>query len=181
MKNDDFSKQTHQQFLEFMGTGQAIVPKMLSESVLGRIQTQLNPSPFSVFVKLATIHFIVGFATLAMCPQFGISLTSSMGLMQYLMQYGESVCMLGCGTVFMGVSFLVASLVLRPEEVKVLRRNRVLQISVLASLSLGGIILAGGEVELPTGMAWALGTIIGGSSLLQIGWTMRRTVIRAVT
>ncbi len=115
-----------------------------------------------------------------MCPQFGLSLTSSRGLMPYLMEYGESVCMLGCGVLFMGLSFLVASLALRPEEVTVLRRNRVLQISLLALLSLGAFAGFGGEVAPALGMVWALGAIVGGSALLQFGWTIRRAAIRAV-
>jgi len=179
MEKNNRLNQVDQEFREFMAQDRVTVPTALTESVLSTIRSQMNPSGASVFLKLLGIHLLVGFATLTLCPQFGISLTSSMGLMQYLMHFGESVCMLGCGILFMGLSFLVASLALRPEEVKVLRRNRVLQIALLAPLSLGAFLALGGEVEPSMGMVWSLGAIVGGSALLQIGWSIRRAAIQA--
>lgn len=180
MKENNGQNRIHAEFQEFVAHEGIAVPKSLAEKVLSRIHSELNPSSTSVFLKLAIIHAVVGFATLSMCPQFGVSLTSSMGLMQYLMQYGESVCMFGCGVVFVGLSFLVASLALRPEQVNVIRRNRVLQISLLASISLISFVLFGGEVEPTTGMAWSLGAIVGGSAFLQLGWMIRVKFVMAV-
>lgn len=179
MEKNNRSQRVHQEFREFMAQDRITVPKALTETVLNMIHSELNPSGASVFSKMLGIHLLVGFATLAMCPQFGISLTSSTGLMQYLMRFGESVCMLGCGTLFVGLSSFVASLALRPEEVNVLRRNRVLQVSLLATLSLGAFVALGGNVEPSMGMVWSLGAIVGGSALLQLGWSIRRAAIRA--
>jgi len=180
MGENNFKKRLRNEFNEFIALEGGDVPKGVSESILGHVRTSLNPSSSSVFLKLTLIHFIVGVATLALCPQFGVSLTSSMGLMHYLMQFGESVCMMGCGAVFVGSSLLVASLVLRPEEVKVLRKNRVLQILSLSTLSLALLIGVGGEVVLSFGLAWVLGAILGGTGLLQIGWTIRRAAVQGV-
>ncbi|MBS1963240.1 MAG: hypothetical protein JST04_13575 [Bdellovibrionales bacterium] len=178
MEKNDLSKRIRQEFLEFANIEKIAVPKGLSETVLGTIRSELNPSSASVFLKLTLIHFFVGFATLSMCPQFGVSLTSSMGLMQYLMKYGEGVCMLGCGALFLGASVLVASFVLKPEEVKVLRRNRVLLLSSLAALSLGILVGVGGEVVATLGLVWVLGAVVGGSGLMQLGWTLRKLAIQ---
>ena len=120
---------------------------------------------------------IVRLATLSLCPQFGISLTGGAGLMNYLMGFGDGVCMLGCGAFFTSLSLLVASLGLRPEEVRVLRRQRVLQLGALATLSLGAFAFAGATLETTLALAWMLGAMLGGSCLLQLGWVIRRTAI----
>lgn len=178
MDESSYTKKLREEFREFATLDRVEVPKGFSEKILDHVRTSLNPSGASVFLKLTLIHFLVGAATLSFCPQFGVSLTSSMGLMHYLMQFGESVCMLGCGAVFMGSSLLVASLALRPEEVKVLRRNRVLQILSLAALSIGALIGVGGEVVISFGLIWVLGAILGGTGFLQLGWMIRKAAIQ---
>ena len=120
------------------------------------------------------IHFVVGAFTLLFCPQFGVSLTSGRGLMPYLMKYGESLCMLGCGALFTALSILVASLVLRPEEVRVLKEKELLQLALLSTLSLGALALLGGEFALTFALVWLLGAILGGAITLEAGWAYRR-------
>ncbi len=177
-RNENQTKRLRDEFREFCAMEGMAAPKIVTENILEKIRTELNPPAASVFMKLTLIQFFVGLATLAVCPQFGLSLTSSMGLMQYLMKYGEAVCMLGCGALFTGASVLVASFALRPEEVKVLRRNRVLQLTSLATLSLGAFVCLGGEVVATLGLVWVLGAVVGGAGLLQLGWTVRRLAVQ---
>jgi hypothetical protein len=170
------NKRIRGDYQEFVSAPRIPVPAALSEAVTNRIASELNPSSASVFLKLAGIQAFVGTATLAVCPQFGHSFTADMGLMPYLMRFGDSVCMLGCGALFTGLSLLVASLVLRPEEVKVLRRQRVLQIASVATLSLGAFLCLGSEIVAALGMAWILGGVLGGAGSLQLGWSVRKSV-----
>lgn len=178
MDKNNQIKRLREEFREFTTFDRVPVPKSVSEQILTQVRSDLNPTIASVFLKMTMIHFLVGVATLALCPQFGVSLTSGMGLMTYLMQFGESVCMLGCGAFFTGLSLLVASLALRPEEVSVLCRTRVLQIGSLAALSLGALIGVGGEVVASFGLIWILGAIVGGTGFLQLGWTIRKVAIQ---
>lgn len=178
MDANEQMKRIKQEYQEFATIERSAVPLALSENILSQVWADLNPSVISVFMKMTMIHFLVGLATLALCPQFGISLTSSMGLMHYLMRFGESVCMLGCGAFFTGSSLLVASLALRPEEVRVLSRTRVLQIVSLATLSLGALIGVGAEVVVSFGLVWVLGAVLGGTGFLQLGWTIRKAAIQ---
>src|SRR3989344_5034794 len=128
MENKQSYSDWQKDFTEFSAAEPAYVPEPLSNSIVEQVQSDLHPSAFRVFTKTALIHSVVGASTLLICPQFGLSLTGSHGLMHYLMQYGASVCMLGCGALFTAVSLLVAALVLRPEEVRALRERQVLQL-----------------------------------------------------
>jgi hypothetical protein len=163
-----------QDFAEFSSAEPARVPSVAAESVLNRIRTELNPSAYSVFAKTALIHTVVGGLTLLLCPQFGLKFTSSHGLMPYLMRFGEGACMLGCGALFTVLSLLVASIALRAEEVRVLKRNWFLQLAFLATLSLGALLCLGGEIVLTLAIIWAVGAIVGGAVSLEAGWAFRR-------
>jgi hypothetical protein len=163
------------EFEEFLNLEEGIVPPSdVSNRILSTVHSDLNPPAINVFGKTSLIHFVIGGATLLFCPQFGFSVTSSMGLMPYLMRYGDGVCMLGCGALFTSLSLLATSFVLRPEEVRVLERNRVVQVAALSTLSLGALLCFGSSIVLTLGLVWFLGALLGGIASLELGWFIRR-------
>ena len=164
------------EFHEFISAEAVTPPQALSESVAARIQGELNPPLLSVFLKLSGIHAVLGAVTLAFCPQFGFALTSGPGLMGPFMALGEQGCMVGCGAVFMGGSLLAASLVLKSDEVRAIRRTELLQISLLALLSLGVFVCAGVGVVAGLGLFWLLGSVVGGLGTFELGWALRRNL-----
>jgi hypothetical protein len=174
MKKTPSPQEWAQEFSEFVSSETMQPPKNLSESVLSKIHADLNPSYWLVFAKLSGIHAVMGFITLLFCPQFGLGITDGMGLMGLFMRFGDQACMLGCGAVFMGGSALTASLLLRAEEVRAIRRTEVLQISVLALLSMGVFICTGAGVVASLGAFWVLGSVIGGLGTFELGWAVRR-------
>ncbi|MBY0384713.1 hypothetical protein K2X05_06100, partial [bacterium] len=97
------------EFTDFLLTESVAVPQKLTETILTKIHNELNPSFLHVFKKISFIHLILGFFTLLFCPQFDISITSQLGLVPYLMQFGHEVCTFGCGAIFVGISVLVSS------------------------------------------------------------------------
>ena len=165
-------------FSEFLASKVEEVPSHLSAQVFSHVHKELNPTALSVFAKISLIHFVSSMVTLVFCPQFGISLTSNMGIMPYLMKYGEGVCMLGCGAVFTGLSFFAASLFLRPEQVLVFHNNRILQLSLLSTLSLGAFLCMGGSVVASLGMIWIVGAVLGGVLASEVGWFFRQRLAR---
>lgn len=167
-------------FTEFLAIKPAQIPNEISQQVIDQIHLELHPSAFTVFGKILIIQFAVGLVTLLFCPQFGVSLTSNNGIMTYLMKYGESVCMLGCGAVFTALSFFVASFALKPEEVRTLKQHEVLQLVSLAVLSLGAFIYIGDEIVLTLGLIWLFGAVIGGVVTLETGWALRQNLARRV-
>jgi hypothetical protein len=161
-------------FKEFINSDSLPLPAAVSESVLVAVSADLHPSPWWVFAKLGVIQAGAGLSSLLFCPQFGLSFTSSRGLMPYLMNYGMGVCMLGCGALFASLSFLIAALMLRPEEVRTIRSNRFLQITSLTALSLGAFICSGAAIVASFGFLWAIGAVAGGLATLELGWSVRR-------
>jgi hypothetical protein len=178
MGSKDRPVEWQREFAEFSAAESTEVPDALSGAILGRVEADLHPSPFRVFAKVAAIHAGVGAATLLACPQFGLSYFGNHGLMHYLMQYGEGVCMLGCGAFFTVFSVLAASLVLRPEEVRAFKGNEILQLASLVTLSIGAFLFAGGTIVFTLALIWSLGAILGGAISLEAGWAIRKTIIR---
>jgi hypothetical protein len=174
MKKTPTSQEWIEEFQEFMGADEAQVPKVVSDSILSRVHMDLSPSSWIVFAKLSAIHAVMGFITLLFCPQFGLGFTDGMGLMALFMRFGDQACMVGCGAAFMGGSLLTASLVLRNEELRVIRKTEILQVSTLALLSVGVFICAGVGVVASLGAFWVLGSILGGLGTFELGWALRR-------
>jgi hypothetical protein len=163
----------HKDFQDFQSVGAVSPPSHVSREIFLKVHDDLNPSPWIVFSKVALLHALMGSVTLLFCPQFGISLFGGMGLMGIFMRYGEQGCMLGCGAVFLGGSALAASLLLKTEEVRVLRKTEILQIAVLGLLSLGVFICMGVGVVFEMLLFWLLGSILGGILTFEIGWRIR--------
>ena len=162
------------EFEEFMSAEAIEVPSELKINVFTEVHQALNPSPFLIFAKISLTHLFVGLFTLLLCPQFGTSFTSSSGLMGYLMKYGEAVCMLGCGALFLSLSLLVVSLfVLNRDEMRVLRSNRIGHIGILSTLSLTAFIAFGLTSIEMAGIFWLLGALVGGVVSLELGWKAR--------
>jgi hypothetical protein len=99
--------------------------------------------------------------------------------MSFFMRYGDVACQIACGALFLGLSILVASFFLRPEEVKVIRKNRLTQIAALLGLSLGAFVCAGGDVLSSLTLAWVFGALGASLISLELGWVVRRALKRA--
>ncbi len=174
MKKTPLPQEWMQEFQEFLSIDEITPPRQLTERIFARVHADLNPSAWLVFSKLTLIHAFIGTLTLLFCPQFGFSPLVEMGLMNVFMQFGEQVCMLGCGAVFLSGSTLTASLLLRPEEVQVIRKTKLLQLSALALLSLGVFVCVGLSVIAGFMTFWLLGSILGGLTTLELGWAFRK-------
>lgn len=164
MKND---------FDEFLKSFEIAPPKNISEKILSKIRADLNPSSLTIFRKLSLIQFVTGLVTLLFCPQLGIGLTSGMGLMGVLMRYGENLCMAGCGAVFLSGSAMASVILLRPEEIKALKKNVGLQFPILALATLGIFICLGAPVISMLGLSWFIGSVIGGILSFEVGQRLR--------
>lgn len=178
MKKHLSSQEWMQEFQEFMSIEPTDPHERLSQQILSRVHSDLNPPVLKVFLKLSLIHAVVGATTLLFCPQFGVNLLGGMGLMTLFMKWGEQACMLGCGAVFMGTSLLVASFVLRAEEVRVIRKTELLQVAALGLLSFGVFLCAGLVAVFGLSFFWLLGSLIGGLVTLEAGWALRNWFYR---
>lgn len=162
------------EFAEFMSTKGSTPPQALSEAILARVQTDLNPSALRVFSKLIAIHATTAVVTLSVCPQFGFRVFGQgMGLMHYFMAFGTYGCMIACGAFFTGMSLLIAALVLRAEEIRKIHQNRILSLGAVTLLSLGFFIMVDADILLSLALTWFVGAMLGSWITLEVGWTLR--------
>jgi len=121
------------------------------------------PSPWKVATKLGLSHVLGSLVTLMSCSQFGVQLVfDGGGLMHLFMRVSPHFCHAFCGALYFMISFTLARLLLSRDEWLVVARSRVLSISVLALLSLGGLSLASHEVTFEAGVLWLFGAALGG-------------------
>ena len=95
-------------------------PALLDCCVLSEIQKRLNPPISKAVSKLFVFNAAGSLTTLALCPQYGLSLTNSHGLMPYLMQIHPAFCFFVCGGLWMIVGQMLANLFLAWDERRVL-------------------------------------------------------------
>jgi len=164
----------HKEFENFKSAEPLAPSTTLSDKILARVYNDLNPSALKVFSKLSLIHFFVSCVTLSFCAQFGFRLFGDgMGLMGYFMPLGAYGCMVACGFIFLGASVATAMLILRPEEIQVIRHNKLLKLGSLTFLSLGFFTMLRTEIVLGYALAWAMGSILGGILTLEVAWVIR--------
>lgn len=165
-----FIKETNKEFQEFLSESSERPPKILEEKVFNIVHKELNPGSWNVFSKISFIHMIAGLITLSLCPQFGFRLFGEgPGLMSYFLIFGIYGCTALCGAFFIGTSFFVSSLVLKQEEVNVLKRHKWLQISSVTFISLGAFIMIDTEIILGFALSWIVGSIVGGFAMFELG------------
>lgn len=177
-KRKNFEKDVAEDFNAFLSAEEVAPPRVLSDALFSRFSADLNPSAWKVFARVAGIHTIVGALSLIfVCPQFGISPLGHTAVMEWFMQFGHEVCMLGCGAVFLGGSSLAMSLVLRPAELQVIRRTKVVQMGVLACLSIGAFLCLGAGIVASLASFWVFGSLVGGIVSLELGSAIRSRII----
>ena len=178
MKKFALPEDLQQEFKEFMEASPIDPPQKLFSTILGQIHKRMSPSPFLVFAKIALIVAFVGVFNLTLCPQFGLSFARESGLMQFFMSFGEHGCRIACGIFFLGSGLFVATLVLQPEDIRVARKTRFIQISALGALALVGFVALGGDVYFKAAIFWLLGSVIGGLCTLEVGFVLKKWAVK---
>ncbi len=177
MRPNDSNKEWHSEFNSFMEEESVTPPLRIKDLVHEQIFRDLNPASWKISLKMVTVMLITLPLNLFLCPQFGMGFLEASGLrsvlMPYIMIFGIYGCMALCGAIFIGTTTLIASFVFRPEEVKVIRSQRILQLSFLSLLALGSFVCFGADVFLSTGLVWLLGAVLGGAASLELGWRVR--------
>lgn len=167
-------KRLSQEFNEFMSAPEMTPPISVREAVLTHVNRELNPSNQNVFLKMLGVHTIVSLFSLSICSQFGVQSLKLYDAMDSMMEVvGHTYCMAFCGLLYLGISALALSLLLKPEEIKVIRRHKVLQLTLLTGVSLGVFLCLGAKVLLIPGTLWVAGSLIGGIATLELGWMLR--------
>lgn len=168
-KNSDKKSIEYQMFMASSG----FVPPDLSKKTEVWVRNALKPSWARIMAKALLCYVSAGVGVLAICPQFGIGLGDSMGVMRWFSLLGPYPCMAACGALFVGSgSVLVAALLSRDELAKLLGL-RLLWSPIYAALALGALIVFGAEVAVGFGLAWWLGSVAAEQAVFQAGLRWR--------
>ncbi len=116
MNNQDLKE-----FESFL-VGNIAPPPEIERQLITRIRKELNPSIPKAIAKLFALNAVGSVATLALCPQYGLSLTGTMGLMPFFMQISPALCFLVCGLLWMGGGQVLANFFITWDERRALSR-----------------------------------------------------------
>lgn len=165
-------KEWFKEFQSFL-SAEAVPPSSISKAVSHRVHADLNPAFWTVLVKLGVIQLTVGAFTLLFCPQLGVGpVFGEHGLMYLFMHFGPVVCTAACGAIFFGLSLLFGLLLIRPEEFRVARKQRLVHIPALSAVSLMLLMVAGAEETLLFYAVWFFSAILSGEVSSHIAaWT----------
>ena len=184
MNDRRFHFDWNEEYRLFLDSPRRTPPREFSSDIKKAVSTELNPAYLLVLSKLFAIHFVSGTVTLLFCPQFGIAIhaqsESLYGVFRWLGEYG---CMIACGAFFLGATGFFAALLLKIQEVRVIRKSRGLQWTALAFVSIGCFFaFQEQEMAIPGGLlaAWTLGAFAGGSSVFGVGYLIRSRIRRHV-
>lgn len=167
MKNSE--REWFDEFKNFMEVEPAHVPRETSRGLFERLKGELLPSAWRVFAKLMGIHFVAGTLSLAICDQFGITpFQTGFSLAEYFMHYGHSVCMILCGTIFVGFSVVLAWILLERNEMRVVAEKSWMQVPVLAVSSILVFHLLGSNSAFIDDLFWLIGAIASGIMIAKL-------------
>ncbi|MFN8369055.1 MAG: hypothetical protein U0T83_00350 [Bacteriovoracaceae bacterium] len=164
-----------QEFKKFINKDNK-VPDELNDSTITHILAELNPSLFSLLTKLILIQIISGIFILSFCPQLGVGFFPNSHFAHILMSFGEFYCNLICGAFFVGTSMLLSTFIFNFDELRVLKRNKIISTGTISLISLVGFHFLGAQFELVIFASWFLGAIISGILGIEIGGALKKMV-----
>lgn len=176
---NDNNRKWLNEYEAFLKADEVVVPRAATEKVFARMQELVNPSAWTVFFKILAIHVAIGFLSLSVCHQFGMNPFGTESSLDswFMAMWGHSTCMILCGVLFVGLSFLSAGYFLTIEEVRALRRTEFIQAFALGSVSLAIFAAFGAELALTFSGLWLLGALVGGFIATETVWKLKRSIV----
>ena len=149
------------------------------ENVFKALRERLFPNPWFVFGKVAILHGVVGFLSLVVCNQFGLNpFNTEQSLTDLFMRaVGHNLCMLLCGTFFLGSTYLFANLLLTLEELESVQRHSWTHAGSIGMASLGVFYFFGAELVATFAFLWIIGALLGAYLSIEGSYLLRRNMI----
>lgn len=163
-------KNIENDFHDFLHGDPVNPPTDIGKSVQNAIRSELSFSPMAVILKLGVVHVFSTLAVLYICPQFGVSWgASSFSLMESFMRLGNQACAALCGVTLVGGTFLIAALLLKPQESFWLKKQMPwipISLSILTLITLAIMGASGHHTEF---VLWSIFAVLGGWTAFEIG------------
>ncbi len=170
-KNDS---NLNEDYLDFLGSESKRPPLKLKESIASFVHKELNPSFLKVFARLFSIQAIVGFVTLLICPQFEVAIANNQQVVVVLERYfGMHGCMAICGAIFVGSGALVASFLMKPEEIRKVRVGMFYEFPLIALIALLAFFILNQSIMPVMAVSWIIGASLAGILFFYSGFRFR--------
>lgn len=170
--NMNDTKQWLKEFEEFLES-KSEDPKINSQTLFAKIKSDLCPDFSSILLKILGIHMVIGFLTLFFCPQFGVNLGTSWFMNHILMMYGQTLCSLACGILFLGTSAAINLFFLNLDELRVLKQHQLMPWFGLAIFSFFVFFIFGHATLELLSLLWVVGACLAGWLITQLGYQLR--------
>jgi hypothetical protein len=139
------------------------VPAKLRENIYSLVRKDIQPDHKIVFFKLMFIQAVIGFMTMAFCPQFEMSLTNSYELFHFFHRtFGHKICMFICGSIFIGSGALVANSILTKAEIKRIKGSSFLYYMAISLITVSAFLLLSQNAYLSLVPYWFTGATVSG-------------------
>lgn len=173
MESGDFKDDDRiRDFKMFMADEGFRPSRQLSDAVRSQVHRDLTPRMDKVIAKLLGVHLATAAVSLQVCSQFGVGRTT--GVTHFFMGFGEFACMVFCGSLFLGLTALMASALLTLPELIALRKMSYLPVLFLGFISLSAFALFGEGMLASLAMMWLLGGMIMSVFTTEVGIRIRR-------
>lgn len=147
----------------------------LDHKVLSYVKNDLDPSHKSIFYKLVLIHGFIGLATMLFCPQFSLSLTNDYELFHYFHHtFGEVVCSIICGAIFLGSGSVFAASILNPIQIKKIISSQLLYYISLSIIAVSSFTILGLDVYFKLVLFWMAGAVVSSITVLNLTSKLRK-------
>lgn len=174
MKNKIDPKEWAEDFKLFMNAPEVQPPTHVRDEIFKFVHDDLNPKLWFVFGKLGAIHVVAGSLSLFLCVQFGMGRGYS--LMNYFMGFGNTVCLVLCGAIFMGLTTLSAGFILSTPELRKIRKTGYSPVAGLGLISLLIFFSFGAEIATEVAIAWLFGAVMTGILVTETSLGFRRLI-----
>jgi hypothetical protein len=149
------------------------IPEKVNNEILNTVFKKLNPNLTQLIGKVFMVHLITAVITLSICPQFGFKIFRlPVNLMHTFMNYGMPVCNFLCGLFFTTTSMIVASIVLKRDEVRAVRYQKTLVTLTLILSSIGFFGIMNPNLFLEFSLLWLLGAVMGITLTLEAAFSL---------
>ena len=146
----------------------------LDDTVLSFVKDDLAYNKKTIFMKLVLIQSFIGILTLLFCPQFQLSLTNSHELFHYFHHtFGKNICMMICGSIFVGSGALFAGTVLNLRELRIINDSKLLFYVMISIFALFIFSIINTELYLTLSLFWLVGASLAGITMFSIGLSFK--------
>lgn len=157
------------------------ISKKIEEQILNKVQADLKPNLAPLMLKIFGIHLIAGMFNLGVCPQLGVKLfNTNVSLMPLFMRITPTYCDALCGAFFTSISFLLMSILLSHDEIRYIKFNKLVVISIVLLTSIGFFWIMNPDIFFNFSFIWATGALLGAIFSIEAGNYLKRSFVKVI-